>query len=217
MKLMSTKLFAPNPYPTDIDKEALALLPKAECPIPIHIIDNKRDVAKAMRALQEVEAVGLDTETKPSFTPGRRNSVALLQIATDEQCFLFRLNRIGLPPELSEFLACPDILKVGLSLDDDRRALNRLGQIEGEGFVELQQLCLGYGIRTAASLQKIYAIVFGERMSKAQQLSNWEARVLTPAQQSYAALDAWGSLRIYRRMLEHPAPHPAQFALLRIQ
>ncbi len=48
------------------------------------------------------------------------------------------------------------------------------------------------------SLQKIYAIVFGEKISKAQRLTNWEAETLTPAQQAYAAIDAWACLKLYR-------------------
>lgn len=54
-----------------------------------------------------------------------------------------------------------------------------------------------YGIEEAG-LQKIYAILFRKKISKRVRLTNWEADVLTTAQQRYAALDAWACLRIYQ-------------------
>lgn len=206
--------FVPYPYPEDIDKEVLKELPRAKLNVPITLIDRSEDVAQAVERLAMSDAIGIDTETKPSFVPGKRTQVSLLQLSTDAECFLLRLNRIGLPRPVVELFERDDILKVGLSLRDDCTGLRRLSHFEGAGFVELQQLCPAYGMRSAASLQKIYGITFGEYISKSQRMSNWEARQLTPQQQAYAALDAWASLRIYRRMLEHPAPTPTQFALL---
>lgn len=205
--------FVPYPYPSEIDKDMLAELPRASYTLPIHIIDHIDTVPSAIARLSAADVLGIDTETKPSFVPGRRTMVSLLQVATDSETFLFRLNKIGLPHPLLEILEREDILKVGLSLRDDCTALKRLAAFEPRGFVELQILAPGYGIRDA-SLQKIYAIMFGEAMSKAQRMSNWEANKLTPAQQSYAALDAWGSLRIYRKLMRHTPPTPTQFALI---
>lgn len=205
--------FVPYPYPAEIDKERLSALPRASYDRPIHLVDTPEGVARALDKLMGADAIGIDTETKPSFVPGRRTQVALLQLATDAECFLFRLNRIGLHEGIIRLLESEAVLKVGLSLRDDCTALRRLGAFDPVGFVELQQMCSGYGIR-ALSLQKIYGIVFGQYVSKSQRMSNWEARELTPQQQHYAALDAWGSLRIYRRLLEHPNPSPTQFALL---
>ena len=51
------------------------------------------------------------------------------------------------------------------------------------------------------SLQRIFAIVFGQRISKGQRLSNWEAIELTNAQQNYAATDAWACLKIYNELI----------------
>ena len=69
-----------------------------------------------------------------------------------------------------------------------------------EGFIELQQMVKRYQI-TDMSLQKIYAILFQQKISKGQQLTNWEAPQLTESQQRYAAIDAWACLRIYERLL----------------
>ena len=163
--------------------------------------------------LKRAGRLGIDTETRPSFTAGLRYEVSLLQIATEDECYLFRLNKIGLPKSLLHLLEDPSILKVGLSLRDDITALCRRTSFTPNSFVELQKLCGGYGIRELG-LQKIYAILFAERMSKAQRMSNWEDAQLSPAQAHYAALDAWASLRIYNTLMSNPTPPPTQFALI---
>ena len=200
-------------YPATISDDELSHLPIAKCPVPLHVIDTKLDARKAVAKIRRASCVGIDTETRPSFKAGVRYDVSLLQIATDEECFLFRLNMIGLTKSLIGLLEDPSILKVGLSLKDDLSALNRRETFTPASFVELQRLCGGYGIREL-SLLKIYAIIFAERMSKAQRMSNWEDKVLSPAQIHYAALDAWASLRIYQTLLASPTPSPTNFALL---
>ena len=107
------------------------------------------------------------------------NQVALLQVATADACFLFRLNHIGLPDFLEEFLQ-NDVLKVGLSLKDDFRMLSRRNRQDPRtgNWVELQDYVPHFGIEEM-SLQKIYALLFGEKISKTQRLSNWEAETLT--------------------------------------
>lgn len=200
-------------YAALITKEELAALPTAQFIGRIELIETKRAMREALRVLRKCDAIGIDTETKPSFKPGQRHEVSLLQLSTDEVCYLFRLNKIGLAEELIRLLENPKILKIGLSLKDDILAMRRLALVAPEGMVELQKLCPGYGIRVE-SLQKIYGIMFGEYMSKGQRMSNWEAKQLTNAQQSYAALDAWACLRIYRELMRHDTPNPTLFALL---
>ena len=133
-----------------------------------------------------------------------------MQISTLDRCFLFRLNKIGISDELKAFLENPGITKIGLSIHDDFNALHRSSEVACKGFIDLQQYVKPFGI-TDISLQKIYAIIFGERISKSQRLTNWEADTLTPGQQSYAALDAWACLKIYEHLRDggfHPAESP---------
>lgn len=209
-----SKDITPASFSASISKEAMENLPKATYPGKIHLIDNLANVNKAIEILsQEPGVIGFDTETRPSFQKGIQYDVALLQLSTATDCFLFRLNLIGIPPALNDLLSNPNIIKVGLSVHDDIRGLKRKGKFDPQGFVELQRLCPAYGIKDA-SLQKIYAIVYGEKMSKGQRLTNWEAKELTLQQQTYAALDAWASLRIFLRIMEQPHPSPIQFALL---
>ena len=179
-----------------INKEALAEMPVITYPAEISLIDSAAEAHAALRALSKEKMVGFDTETRPSFRKGCVHKVALMQISTMERCFLFRLNKIGICAQLKEFLENPDIVKIGLSVHDDFNVLRRSGEIEPQGFIDLQTYVKGFGI-TDISLQKIFGIVFGERISKTQRLTNWEADTLTPAQQAYASLDAWACLKLY--------------------
>lgn len=179
-----------------ISKEQLAGLPTMVYPAAVTVVDDAATARTAVRALNRERIVGFDTETRPSFRKGQRHNVALMQISTHERCFLFRLNKIGISEELKQFLENPVITKIGLSIHDDFNALHRNCEVACEGFIDLQQYVKRFGIKDI-SLQKIYAIIFGERISKSQRLTNWEAETLTPGQQAYAALDAWACLRIY--------------------
>ena len=186
--------------PSTIDKKDIAELPRASFPGHIHVIFTESEARKAVDFLNTQTLVGVDTETRPSFKKGSTNKVALLQISTTDVCFLFRLNSIGLPDFLEEFLQ-NDILKIGLSLRDDFNMLRRRNKKDPrEGnWIELQEYVPKFGIKEL-SLQKIYAILFGEKISKSQRLSNWEAETLTEAQQLYAATDAWACVRIYQQL-----------------
>lgn len=182
-------------------KQYISTLPKAEFQGKIVIIHSQREVKAAVEFLRKQTIVGVDTETRPSFRRGLTYQVALLQISTLNICFLFRLNMIGLPSELAQFLETPEILKIGLSLKDDISLLKRRAQFIPQGFIDLQDFVKTMGIEDM-SLQKLYANVFGEKISKAAQLTNWENTVLTESQKKYAATDAYTTLRIYLELNE---------------
>lgn len=179
-----------------IDKHAINEMPRVTFPGRIHIIDAVSQVKSAVNALRTSSIVGFDTETRPCFKRGERHSVALLQLSSETDAFLFRLNKTGIPAPLQQFLEDSTCMKVGLSTTDDFHQPARVSDFHPAGFVELQQLVKQYKI-TDQSLQKIYAILFQQKISKGQQLTNWEAPQLTDAQQRYAAIDAWACLRIY--------------------
>ena len=187
-------------YQPTIDKKLISEMPKEVFPGRIIIIYTEEDARKAVSYLNRCPVVGVDTETRPSFKKGKINKVALLQISTVDTCFLFRLNRIGIPDFLEEFLQ-NDTLKIGLSLRDDFSMLRRANNKDPKvgNWIELQDYVQRFGINEK-SLQKIYAILFGKKISKNQRLSNWEADTLTEAQQQYAATDAWATLRIYKEL-----------------
>jgi len=143
--------------------------------------------------------LGFDTETRPSFKKGQSHQVALLQVATHDTCFLFRLNKIGVTDSVARLLEDQEITKVGLSLQDDMRMLNQRRAFTPGTFVELQKEVKDIGIEDN-SLQKIFANLFGGKIAKGQQLSNWEAEILTEAQQRYAATDAWACIKIHEEV-----------------
>ena len=180
-------------------KEEIAELPIEKFNGKIVVIDHADEVRDALSYLSSQPALGFDTETKPAFKRGQVHKVALLQLATEEACFLFRLNQIGYPDELEAMMSDPGIRKIGLSLRDDFAAIHKRSARKPENFIDLQVFVDKFGIDDN-SLQKIYAILFGRKISKNQRLSNWEAPALTPAQQSYAAIDAWACLRIYNHL-----------------
>lgn len=174
-------------------------MPVAQFQGEITLIDTPEDVRIAVLELEKEKIIGFDTETKPSFRKGHANNVALMQLSTIDRCFLFRLNKVGIGDDISRLMANPDVMKIGLSVHDDFHVMHRSSQVEPRGFVELQSMVKDYHIEDT-SLQKIYAIIFGEKISKGQRLTNWEAETFTPQQQKYAATDAWACLRIYNHL-----------------
>lgn len=189
-----------NIYKPAISKEDMKMLPVELFPGSIVVIDSFDLLDGALTILNQQNVVGFDTETKPVFAKGRINKVALLQISTENTCFLFRLNVLGFPVQLIDFFNNEEILKIGLSIKDDFMMLHaRSVGFEPKGFIELQSYVKSHGIEDN-SLQKIYAIIFNKKISKAQRLSNWEVEELSPAQQRYAALDAWACYKIFNEL-----------------
>ena len=182
------------------DKAFIADLPRFTFDGKIVIVQSEKEALRAIEILSRNNVVGFDTETRPSFHKGIVHKVALLQISTLEICFLFRLNMIGLPACVIDFLTNPNILKVGLSLKDDWAALRHRQQFTPVNYIDLQNLAADMGIQDM-SLQKLYANIFRKRISKNARLSNWEADVLTDAQKVYAATDAYTSLQLYEEMI----------------
>jgi ribonuclease D len=123
-----------------------------------------------------------------------------VQLSSLDHCFLFRLNLIDFPSSLADFLADKHIQKIGLSLRDDLTGLNKLHSFKPDGFIDIQSIAQSYGIMELG-LQKIYAILFGQKISKSQRLTNWENPELSEQQQRYAATDAWASLKIYLQLM----------------
>ncbi len=190
-----------NRFEHTISKDAVNSLPVENYSGEIVVVNNLQQLDKCLSELYNEKIVGIDTETRPNFKKGAApNKVALLQIATDRKAFLIRLNKTGMPNTLLHFLEDNSILKVGLSLKDDLHAIRIVSNIQDtSSLIDLQTVVKSFGIKEQ-SLQKIYAIVFGKKISKRQRLTNWEAPELTLLQQKYAALDAYACLKIYKEL-----------------
>ena len=186
------------------DKKDIQNLPKVQFNGRIITVISERDAEKAVDYLLSQSILGFDSETRPSFKKGTNHQVALLQVSTHDTCFLFRLNRIGIPDAIVRLLENKTVTKVGLSLKDDFMQLRHRRDFTPGNFIDLQHEVKELGIADM-SLQKLYANLLGGKISKTQQLSNWECDSLSEAQQQYAAIDAWACVKLHEEIqrLEH--------------
>lgn len=191
------------PFIAKIDNEQTAQLPAIEFAGEIHVIDREEQIEEACRYLASQPCIGFDTETRPSFKVGVSYRVSLLQLSSEKRCYLFRLNRIPLSKAILRLLENPKLPKIGADVAGDLRSLSQLRHFRPARFIDLQQEVGAWGIEEK-SLRKMSAIVLGQRVSKAQRLSNWESTALTGKQQLYAATDAWVCIRIFQRLQQIP-------------
>ena len=182
------------------DKSIINSLPLVTFPGKIIVVLNEYEADRAVEYLLSCDVLGVDTETRPAFRKGNNHKVALLQVATRKECFLFRLNHLGLPKSLLRLLSNKQVPMVGLSWHDDLMSLHRREQFEPGWFIDIQDIIGNLGI-VDKSLQKLYANLFGEKISKRQRLTNWETDVLTDRQKEYAAIDAWACIKLYDEIM----------------
>lgn len=189
-------------FPEKISKEEILKYPIVKFEGDIILIDNINQYNKHFDNLLKSNKWGFDTETKPSFKKGKSNinKVSLIQLSSEDTTYLFRINKIGLPDSLVDFLANPDYIKIGLSIKDDLSGLAKIKYFEPKGFIDLQSIVSNYGIEETG-LRKLAAIVLQKRVSKTQQLTNWEAEELNIKQLIYAATDSWVCQKIYKALL----------------
>jgi len=187
-------------FEKSISTEELINFPLTAFEKDIYVVENKDQIESAVNYLKLQTVLGFDTETKPCFKKGEKNEVALLQLATKDKAFLFRLNKIRFESSIRRILADSTIIKVGVAIKDDLNTLKKKRNFEPQSFVDLQEMVKKYGIQSF-SLQKLSAIVLGLRISKSKRLSNWEADILNEAQLKYAATDAWVAHEIYIKLI----------------
>lgn len=185
---------------TKYDKKWISKLPLVTFQGRIVVVVSPHETKRVVDFLLTNPILGMDTETRPSFKKGRQNIVSLLQVATKEMCFLFRLQFTGITPDIVRLLEDETVPKVGLSLHDDIHSLSKRQPFKPGRFIDLQHHFNELGVEDL-SLQKLYANVFGQKISKSQQLSNWEADVLTEKQKIYAATDAWACIMLYHEYI----------------
>ncbi len=184
-----------------ITNDALNELPLQHFQGEIVVVEDVIDIPAVLNELKKYAIVGFDTETKPAFKKGQSNEIALLQLSTDKETYLIRLNKTGIPPILADYLASDQYLKVGVGIRDDIRGLQRMANFTADGFVELQTMATDKGLKDF-SLKKLAGILLKFRVSKRQRLSNWETEVLSEGQIIYAATDSWVALEIYKKLQE---------------
>lgn len=206
MQFKTLKLAMKKQIYNKFDKKKISELPRAVFPGRIVVILSAGETKKAVDYLLSQPILGVDTETRPSFKKGTNYKVSLLQVSAADICFLFRLNHTGITPDIIRLLEDTTVPKIGLSWHDDLSMLHKIAKFTPGSFIDLQN-CVGrIGIEDL-SLQKLYANLFGGKISKGQRLTNWEADVLSDGQKLYAATDAWACIKLYEEILRLEQTH----------
>ena len=182
------------------DKRKISGLPRELFGGRIIVVITPQEAKKAVDYLMTYSLLGFDTETRPSFKKGKQNLVSLIQVSTLDTCFLFRINMMGITSDILRLLEDTSIPKIGVSVHDDILSLHKRVGFTPGNFIDLQELVRKIGVEDM-SLQKLYANIMGKKISKTQQLSNWEANILTEKQKLYASTDAWACLILYNEIL----------------
>lgn len=191
---------------TRLTNKELDQLPMAQFTDEVVIVDTPDKLQSAIKEMSQTSLLGFDTETRPSFRRGVSYNVSLLQLSTNDKAWLIRLNKLGLPTELTKLLESENIIKIGAAIRDDIKGLQKHTNFKPNNFIDLQTMAKERGLEDF-SLKKLAAHVLGVKISKRQRLSNWEAETLSNAQLRYAATDAWISLMIYQGMLSGVIEH----------
>lgn len=182
-----------------ISSEEVNALPIRAYEGTIVLVDSSKDVAKAVSKIEQYSIVGFDTESRPAFIKGESYPISLLQFATPEKVYLFRINILGMNTRIKELLSNKKIIKLGIALHDDIIDLRKLGVSNPCGFQDIHSFIKDKGVINTG-LRKLAAMILGFRISKSQQTSNWENQLLNERQQVYAATDAWVCLKIYEKL-----------------
>lgn len=192
-------------FVSSITMEQIEGMEYAAFPGKIHVIEDEgTEFFKAVTYLSRQKIIGFDTETRPCFTSAQPPyGVALLQLSGADHAFLFRIKTLGMHRKLCNLLSDRKIVKVGAAVHDDIKGLQKYVPFKPASFVDLQKIVGEYGIKDK-SVKKMAAIILGVRISKTQQLSNWEAEALSESQEKYAATDAWVCREMYIRLMRSP-------------
>ncbi|MEW6595079.1 MAG: 3'-5' exonuclease [Thermodesulfobacteriota bacterium] len=182
-------------------KEEINACPMGQWTGPVQVVRTHAELAAAMEQLAGQTLLGFDTETRPAYSAGESYLPSLLQLASKEEVFLFQLKPLGLARPLCDILADPGIIKAGVSLNDDIRALQQLAPFTAAGFVDVGLLAKQAEIKNHG-LRGMAAVLLGFRVAKGAQTSNWARDVLTPQQIRYAATDAWVGRELYLAMAQ---------------
>jgi ribonuclease D len=186
-------------FQKEISREEVEKLGLIQYEGPIKVIQSEDEFESEIESITAHPILGFDTESKPSFKKGKVFPTSMIQLSSSEMAWLIRVSRLGYPERLKELLSSGETIKVGSGLNDDLRRMRSDFQFEPAGFLDLQRYVEAFQIREKG-LKKLSAIVLGRRISKSQQVSNWDAEILTEAQLRYAATDAWICLEIYNAL-----------------
>ena len=212
-------------YPRRVAVDMVAPLPLVKYEGEIELVEDGSQLDRALAEISRESVLGFDTETRPNFNRGKSHPVSILQLAGGEKVWVIRLdpleNRLA---DIFKVLENPAVKKAGLAVQGDIKSLRARCAFNPAGFVDVSASTTKIGIINTG-MKNLAALIFGERISKAAQLSNWASGALTQKQIDYAATDAWMSRRLFLEVREilkdsrtsiepEPIPEPEGFNIL---
>lgn len=188
-----------------ISKTEINELPLIAWEGEIQILETIESMEAAATKLATETHLGFDTETRPTFKKGEYYPPALVQLATEDCVYLFRISKTKCLEPLIPILESPEILKTGVAIKDDVKELQAMEPFNPAGFLEIADITVKLGYENRG-LRALAGLLLHGRISKAAQVSNWARPELDNKQIRYAATDAWISREIYTRAVaEHDA------------
>ena len=189
-----------KPLLNKLDTEQIHRAPIIEYSGIIECVSTPKKLSQIIKRLKQEKIVGIDTESRPSFSKGLVYPVSLVQIATKDIVFIIQINLTGFTDELVKLFENKKIIKVGLALNDDIIKLKALRDFKPRSFVDLSKMASEKGI-IQIGLRSLSIRYLNCKISKAVRTTNWSVEKLTKKQLIYAATDAWVCLKLYPLIL----------------
>ena len=179
-----------------LSKNEINSLPQIQFNGDVEVLSSNDNVQAAVNYLMNYDLIGFDTETKPTFVKGPLNPPSILQLACIDKVYIFQLDNESLYKKLFPILSNENITKCGVSVDRDLIELMYLLPFDPLSFVDLGNIARDYDV-PHHGLRGLVAMFLKHRISKGAQISDWSKTVLSPSQITYAATDAWISLKLF--------------------
>ena len=179
-----------------LSKNEINSLPQIQFNGDVEVLSSNDNVQAAVNYLMNYDLIGFDTETKPTFVKGPLNPPSILQLACIDKVYIFQLDNESLYKKLFPILSNENITKCGVSVDRDLIELMYLSPFDPLSFVDLGNIARDNDV-PHHGLRGLVAMFLKHRISKGAQISDWSKTVLSPSQITYAATDAWISLKLF--------------------
>jgi ribonuclease D len=179
-----------------LSKNEINSLPQIKFNGDVEVLSSNDNVQAAVNYLMNYDLIGFDTETKPTFVKGPLNPPSILQLACIDKVYIFQLDNESLYKKLFPILSNENITKCGVSVDRDLIELMYLSPFDPLSFVDLGNIARDHDV-PHHGLRGLVAMFLKHRISKGAQISDWSKTVLSQSQITYAATDAWISLKLF--------------------
>ena len=179
-----------------LSKNEINLLPQIKFNGDVEVLSSNDNVQAAVNYLMNYDLIGFDTETKPTFVKGPLNPPSIMQLACIDKVYIFQLDNESLYKKLFPILSNENITKCGVSVDRDLIELMYLSPFDPLSFVDLGNIARDNDV-PHHGLRGLVAMFLKHRISKGAQISDWSKTVLSQSQITYAATDAWISLKLF--------------------